>query len=171
MRVVLILLVFGCAINTYDWRPIVLNTQRQYVIRNEGQPFTPLYSPNQFTIDSDLIIDGDSANVIRQSISTPYRDSTVIELYESSESYEQFVTIYVWKGKYQVKYEREIDLTDLVQRFECVDSKLELNSLDFSDRKKIRGYLEFEGKCIEGCIDKNKKIRIAGNFVVTIYRY
>jgi hypothetical protein len=171
MKSLTIFLCLVCATHADHWRPIVLNIERQYMIRNEGQAFTPLYSPNKFTIDCDLIIDKDSANVIRQSNSTPHGDSTIIELYESSESFEHYITIYVSKGKYQVEYKRTIDLTDLFQRFESTDSKLELNSLDFSDRKKIHGYLEFRGKCVEGCIDKNKKVEIAGNFGVTIYRY
>ena len=171
MRAIAILLFLGCALQADHWRPIVVNIKRQYVIRNEGHSFTPVYSPNEYPIECDLIIDGDSANVIRQVSSMPYGDSTMVVLYESAESYEQQVTIYVWKRKYQVKYERVIDFTDLIQRFECIDSKLELNSLDLANRKEIRGYLEFQGKCVEGCSDKNKRIRIAGNFVFTVYRF
>ena len=153
------------------WRPIILNTQRNYEIKNEGRSYRPLYLENEEIIQSNLIIDADSARVIRMTTSVPLNDTIVIKLFDNEESFAHAFDIVVIKDQYLIRYSREINFTDLIQKFEPVKTKLELNSLDFSKGSRIRGHIEYTGKCISGCTDKNKKVRIEGNFAVKIYRY
>lgn len=53
------------------WRPIIVNTQRNYEINNEGKSYRPLYLENDDVIQSDLVIDADPARVIRMTTSGP----------------------------------------------------------------------------------------------------
>ena len=69
------------------------------------------------------------------------------------------------------KGELTINFMDVVQKFEVVKSKLELNSANLVKGSKIRGHVEYTGKCVSGCSEKNRRIRIEGNFAVKIYRY
>lgn len=151
------------------WKPISVNSQRSYVIKNEGILQNP--EDKISTTDADLIIDGDSLNVIRSGYSFPLADTVVIELFETNEMYHNLFDIVIVEDRYTIMYSREVNNTEFVQKFETVRSKVEFNSSDFSNGSKIRGHVEYLGKCKSGCSDKNKKIRIEGNFAVEIHRY
>jgi hypothetical protein len=151
------------------WKSIAVNSARSYVIKNEGK----LQNPEDLlsTTDADLIIDGDSSHVIRSGYSFPQADTVVMELFETTVSYHNLFDIVIVKDQYQMRYSREINNTEFVQKFEPVKTKLELSSSDFSNGNKIRGHIKYTGRCVSGCSDKNKKIRIEGNFAVKINRY
>jgi hypothetical protein len=154
------------------WKPVVVNASRNYIIKNEGKVYkSSSIVGREDVIKSDLMINGDSSNIIRSGYSFPLGDTVVIELFETTVGYHNLFDIVILKDQYLIRYSREINDTEFVQKFELVKSKLELSSLDFSNGHKIRGHVEYTGRCVSGCSDKNKKIRIEGNFAVKINKY
>ncbi len=139
LRVLIAILLITC--NERDcWKPIVVNAKRSYFIRNEGKSFKPLYLLNEERITAELVIDGDTANVIKMGTSIPFSmaDTVKIELFDNGPSYAHSFKIVILKEQYLIQYNREIVGADLVQKFEAVKTKLELNSLDLSKGSKIR---------------------------------
>jgi hypothetical protein len=98
-------------------------------------------------------------------------DTLVIELFETTTSYHNLFDIVILNDQYFIRYSREINDTEFVQKFEPLKSRLELNSSDFSGGNKIRGHVEYTGRCVSGCSDKSKKVMIEGSFAVKIHRY
>jgi len=168
-----IAILIACVIEGDCWKTIIVNTKRDYSIKNEGKSFKPLYLENEESINSDLVIDGNAANVIKMGYSSPFpmNDTVKIEIFDNEASYAHSFNIIILKDRYVIRYSREIIDTEFIQKFEPVKSKLELSSLDFSNGSKIRGHVEYTGRCVSGCLDKNKKIKIEGNFAVKINRY
>jgi len=164
-----IVILIACVIEGDCWKAIVMNTKRDYVVKNEGklQNVEDILS----TTEADLVIDEELATVIRSGYSFPLKDTVVIELFETTVGYHNLFDIVILKDQYLIRYSREINDTEFIQKFEPVKSKLELSSLDFSNGSKIRGHVEYTGRCVSGCLDKNKKIKIEGNFAVKINRY
>jgi len=154
------------------WKPIIVNSGRTYVIKNEGKVYkSSSRIGREDMIKSDLMINEDSSMVIRSAYSFPLGDTVVLELFETNTSYHNLFDIVILKDQYLIRYSREINDTEFVQKFEPVKSKLELSSSDFSNGNNIRGHVEYTGRCVSGCADKNKKIKIEGNFAVKIHRY
>jgi hypothetical protein len=154
------------------WKPIIVNPGRNYIIKNEGKVYRSSSSEGrEQPIESILIINGDPSNVIRSGYSFPLGDTVVIELFETNVTFHNLFDIVILKDQYIIRYSREINDTEFVQKFEQVKSKLELNSSDFSNGNKIRGHVEYTGRCVSGCSDKVKKFKIEGNFAVKIHRY
>lgn len=155
------------------WMPIIFNTNRSYVIKNQGKAFKPLYSENEFKVNAALVIDGDTARTLRLSDTDPFpmADTLRIDVFDNEVGYAHTFSIVILKDKYSIRYMREINYTEFVQKFESVESKLELSSSDFSNGSHVSGHVEYIGRCASGCIDTQKKIRIEGNFSVKISRY
>jgi hypothetical protein len=151
------------------WKKIIVNKDRNYVIKNEGK----LQKPQDLvsTTDADLVINGEPTAVIRSGYSFSLGDTVVIELFETTVSYHNLFDVVILNDQYIIRYSREINNTEIVQKFEPMKSKLELSSSDFSNGSKVRGHVEYTGRCVSGCSDKNKKVKIEGNFAVKIDRY
>ena len=168
----LVTIMFVSVVEGDCWKPIVVNSDRNYVIKNEGKVYkSSSHVGREEMIKSDLVINGDSLNVIRSGYSYPLGDTVVIELFETTLSYHNLFDIIILNDQYYIRYSREINDTDFIQKFQSMKSKLELSSLNFSNRSKIRGHVEYTGECLSGCSEKKKEIRIEGNFVVKINRY
>jgi len=169
----LVTILFISGIHGDCWKSIVISRERPYLVKNEGESFKPLYSENKASVNSDLMIDEDTARLIKMGYSYPFPmgDTVRLDLFDNEASYAHSFKIYILRNKYLIKYSREIVGTDLVQKFEPVKSMLELNSLDFSNGSKIRGHVEYTGKCVSGCSNKSRRVWIAGNFAVKIHRY
>jgi hypothetical protein len=166
----LLLIVLAMVVTKVDqWNQIVVNTQRKYDIRNEGKLYKPLYLDNEESIQADAVIDGDSSKVIRLTTSVLLGDTVVIKLFDNEESFAHAFDILIYKGNYMMRYSREINFTDLVQKFDPVKSKLELSSLNVSDGSDVRGHVEYIGECVSGCTSKKKRVQISGEFTVKIY--
>jgi len=171
LRLLVAILIIGI-VEGDCWKPVVVNSSRNYIIKNEGKIYKSSSTiGREDVIKSYLMINRDSSNVVRSGYSFPLGDTVVIELFETTVSYHNLFDIVILKDQYTIRYSREINDTEFVQKFETVKSKLELNSSDFSNGSKIRGHVEYTGKCVSGCSDKNKKIKIEGNFAVKINRY
>jgi len=138
-----ILVVFFLSVQQERWKPIIVNAQRKYQIKEEGK----LLKPEDILsgIDADLIIDDEASASIRLGYSFPLGDTTVIQLFETSASYHNLFDIVIFKDQYLIRYSREINDTDFVQKFVPLKTKLELNCADFSNGSKIRGYVEYSG--------------------------
>lgn len=155
------------------WKTVELNSRDAYFIPNEGKLFKPLYSENEETINAYLVINNDTASLIKMCYTSPFPmgDTVKIEAFDNEASFSNSLTVTIFHNKYKIDYKREVNFTDLVQKFGTVKSELVLSSLDFSNLGKIRCHIEYTGKCISGCTEKNKKISIEGNFVTKIHRY
>lgn len=152
------------------WRAFVVNKQLQFEVKDEGKMFTPLYLENAEAINADLVIDGDTSRRIKMGFSSPLAmgDTIRIDLFDNEEAYAHLFEIFILKDKYLIRYSREINYTDVVQVFVPIKSHLELNSSNFIYGSKIRGRVSYLGRCISGCSDKDKQIRIEGNFAVAM---
>jgi hypothetical protein len=153
------------------WQPIIVDAGRTYAVKREGKLHKTAHEDREQMTRADLVIDGDSSNVIRAGYSVPLGDTVVIELFETTISYHHLFDIIILEDRYAIRYVREINETDLVQVFECTKSRIVFNSSDFSNNSQIRGYVEYTGRCLSGCSDKHKLIKISGNFSVEINRY
>jgi hypothetical protein len=153
-------------------KPIVVNPGRNFIIKNEGVVYkSSSRVGREDVIKSDLVINEDPSSLMRSGYSFPMGDTVVIELFETTESYHNIFDIMILKDQYLIQYRREINDTEFVQKFAPVKSKLELSSSDISNGSKIRGRVEYTGRCVSGCSDKNSRIRIEGNFAVKINQY
>ena len=67
------------------WMPIIFNTNRSYVIKNQGKAFKPLYSENEFKVNAALVIDGDTARTLRLSDTDPFpmADTLRIDVFDN----------------------------------------------------------------------------------------
>lgn len=153
-------------------RPIVVNTKHTYIVNNEGKIYKSSSSTGrEDKIKSDLIINGDFSRMIRSGYSFPLGDTIVIELFETTADYHYLFDIFIVNGKYLIRYTREINDTEIVQKFKTIKSKLEFNSIEFSNGNNIRGHIEYIGNCVSGCVTDSKKVKIEGDFAIRINRY
>jgi hypothetical protein len=171
LRLLIAILILSLA-ESECWKPIQFNPAQNYPVKNEGKAYrSSSYTEREDDIKSDLVINGDSSTSIRSGYSFPLGDTIVIELFETTMSYHNVFDIVIVDDKYLIRYSREINDSEFIQKFEPIHSQLELSSSDFSNGNKIRGHVEFIGKCVTGCSDQNRQLRIKGNFSVKIHRY
>ena len=93
-------------------------------------------------------------------------DTLDILIYETHPSLRHEYWIKIVNDKYMIDYRQLID-GELKRKIKPEGFGLILNTSDIGPGKELRGYTEYRGNCVKGCV-KDKTIIIRGNFKVML---
>jgi|LakMenEpi03Aug12_release.lakeMendotaPanAssembly.Ray.scaffolds.fasta_scaffold1203116_1 hypothetical protein len=160
---------------------VVTNGNDAFNIQNEDKVLkdeSDVYAPYD-TVRSDVNFENWNSSV-RFTRSTLKENILEIVIYESNPSFDlkYVITVKNKMFKINILYRspdraiRENEEVDLFLKISPVQSKLILSTLEFKKGTIIRGYTEFQGRCMLGWNDKNNKgeriIKLKGNFKAEI---
>jgi hypothetical protein len=147
---------------------VIVDLKRSYEIPNEGKVYNTLFDlpEGNDTVNASLIVNGDTLRDIRSAKANLKGDTLRILVYQTDPAYHHQFVISVIKDKYYITYKFLTSGEQVKREIKPLETKLILNSLDFSKGKEIRGYTEYKGKCLKGCWED--LILVKGNFKVVI---
>jgi hypothetical protein len=160
---------FSCA-QKVKWNQIIVDSKGTYNIPNEGKVVNTLFDvpETRDTIKSGLILDNDTLFTIFFTKAKLDGDTLKISIHQTDPAYHQECLITVVKNKFNIDYDLRTGLEPEENKMRVLQPKLKLNTLDFKKGKKIRGYTEYTGKCVKGCLEESRPVTVKGNFSVII---
>lgn len=153
-----------------EWHKVNIDSSRSYEIKNEGNVINTLFDvpETEGVIKSSLIVNNDTLNKIQFVKGELNNDTLRILIHQTDPAYHHEYEITVFGDEYRINYEFRTSGEQDELKWMIIDSMLKLNSLDFKSGKEIRGYTEYEGKCVAGCNSDPERITVKGNFSVLI---
>jgi hypothetical protein len=147
-----------------DFKLFRVDATRNYVIKDEGEEID--WYGLKLVVAADLTVNGDTLTMIRYSEAVLRDDTLDILLYQFDAAHDHNFQIRIANNKcfmfYDFSYPADIEN----RRIETIDFKLTLDNDTFARDSRIRGYVEFTGKCVHYC--DATLIRVRGSFVATI---
>jgi hypothetical protein len=157
----------GCAQDQSGWNKIEIDSNSKYEVRNEDKiEKRNFFNEPDDTVRASLIVDNNPLNAIKFSKAELKGDTLKILLYETNEAYHHEYLLSIIKNRYSLKYIFLVSGFDDDGEMIVLESKLKLNTFDFTKGQQIRGYTEFKGKCAKPC--NQDFITLKGNFKAII---
>lgn len=118
----------------------------------------------QDTINAKVLVNGDTISQIRFTKGFIQGDTVIITAYGLNEATYDELVITMFNSEYTIEYKFEESGVQLDRRMNVKKTKLRLNSNQFERGSIVKGYIEYEAICAQGCINPNYLIVIKGNF-------
>jgi hypothetical protein len=150
-----------------DLRSYQIDAKRDYKIMDEGAEYS---EDGQHSITkADLIVNEDSLTTIINTEAFKRGDTLDILLYnEIDASHDHNFQIQIIRDKCFVFYDFSYPMDEENRKLNTIKFQVTLDKNTFSVGAKLRGHVEYIGKCTSYCIYDLKDVEVHGDFVVTI---
>jgi hypothetical protein len=149
-----------------DLKPFMVDKKREYSVQDEGTEFIDHNA--RYITQAALDVSMTDRALISYTDARLRTDTLDILVHDFDESHSHNFQIRIVAGQYAMLYDFSYPIDAINRRIETLSSKLILNTGSFRRGESIRGYVEYSGKCVQGCEYTPGLIVAKGNFVVLI---
>jgi hypothetical protein len=150
-----------------DFKPFTINKSGNYIIKDEGRKWPGL--EGDFFVTADLMVNGDSTAMIRESEALLRHDTLSILITQLDESVDHNFQIQIVNGVCFVFYDYSHPMDEENRILRTSEFTLTLNTAKLNRGNKVRGHVTYVGQCVSYCDDwLSNEFKISGNFVMTI---
>jgi hypothetical protein len=149
-----------------DLKPFVVDKKGVYSVQDEGTEF--IDHNVRYITQAALEVSMTDRAVISYTDARLRGDTLDILIHDFDESHAHNFQIRIVGGKYAMLYDFSYPVDEVNRKIETLSSKLILNTGSFRKGESVRGYVEYSGKCEQGCEYTPGLIVVRGNFMVSI---